>query len=122
MDELMKIPRNIQEVYIPYTRSIHSLYKKYTFPIQEVQGLIEQYPVIVSRHFMIRVGALMKFIKAPIIAKFLEVSWMTIGGELNSRIEEIHTYIWLYGLKMHQKELNKSIVYAHASFHLKIQS
>ncbi|GBN06960.1 hypothetical protein AVEN_37264-1 [Araneus ventricosus] len=63
---------------------------------------------------MIRVGALMKFIKEPIITKLLEVSWMTIGGELISRIEEVRTYIWLHGSKitphlMHQKELNKSI-------------
>ncbi|GFQ93617.1 ATP-dependent DNA helicase [Trichonephila clavata] len=49
-----------------------------TFNIYETQQLIEKYPVVLSRHFMIRVNALMKYIKNEVFGRKVKDHWWRI--------------------------------------------
>lgn len=57
--------------------------------IYATQRLIKLYTVIVTRNFMIRLNALMKFLT---IMKCLVVDWRITSGESSSKIVEVHIY------------------------------
>lgn len=66
--------------------------------INATQRLIEQYPVVVSRHFMVQVNALMRFIKSnhEVFGGRVKDHWWRIEFQ-NRGSPHLHVVIWVEG-------------------------
>lgn len=65
------------------------------FDINEIQCLVEKFPVIVSRHFMIRVNALMKFLtNSNIFGSKLVDYWWRVEFQ-NRGSPHLHMVVWI---------------------------
>ncbi len=80
--------------------------------IDEVQRLIERYPVVVSRHFSRRVNAFLKFIKADdkVLGGKVKDFWWRIEFQ-NRGSPHLHMVVWINNAPSFESEEGINLIY-----------